>query len=134
MKIQTLIYDKHRRCILLHKQFEDSLYRLPFILTERYRDTQFDYESDFKELLQKFLKKEFSIIAVYERPILFVYDRDENDFVLTMTMKETKHNSDYEWFDLNNLPDFNVIEDMAKIALRAEMKEVTYDIPEYTRA
>jgi hypothetical protein len=151
MKLQTLVYDKHRRCILLYKKHSDSKYELPCISIEGYRDRHSDYSSNFKDLLSTFLERDFQIKTEYERPILFVYDEDFDEFVLTVTMKEIKRASEHgsggcrygyalkqvsehEWFGLNNLPDFSVIEDMSKIALRAEMKEVTYDIPEYSRA
>lgn len=125
LSFQLIVYDDHRQKICLFQDYASGKWELPYVYPGNF------FDEDYKEVTIAELAEHYDLEVEIERPALLQFNYDDHTFYITFVVKETKHNPDQEWFDLNNLP--VPIDEFSMRALRAEMQDVTYEICEYNR-
>lgn len=127
LAFQIIIYDNHRKKIHLFQKDDNCNFGLPLI-----KNTGNLYGEHYEDFIIEVLEEKYGVNIIVERLALLQFDTIDNYFCMTFVVKETKHNADLTWFDINNLPEN--IDELSMRALRAEMQDVTYEICEYTKS
>lgn len=122
MLIEVIIYNKSRDKIRLFKNKQNQFYLMRF---------EYDRNIHYKDFLIQELSNIFDIDVIFERILLIQFDRAESEFVVSVVVKELKSYEGSEYFSLSSLPDNKDIRESTLRAIRAEMRDITYEIPEY---
>lgn len=119
--IEALVYNKHRDKVMLFETYSNRfvLPKLEFL----------ENNVHFIDAIKNYLEYEFDLKTNFERVLLVQFDLKENEFIIAVVLKELEEeNPNNTYFSLDFLPP-NMLESDMRV-LRAEMQDVTYEIPE----
>lgn len=121
MLFEIILYNKDRSKVALIQT--DAGLDLPHVFVTT-------FIGNYKTFIEKWLMKSFAISSRFERCALIQFEEssEKSCFIFTLVYRTDDDSETLNWFSLKELPP--ALSEMTLRALRAEMHDITYEIPE----